>query len=63
METKRKKRNQVMKHMYKTEKQSDLFHSEIQKVYFSLQTLVRVWTKVRFRGLRWAPYKKTLIIK
>jgi hypothetical protein len=33
------------------------------KVEFSLQTPARVGTKVRFRSLRWAPYKKTLTTK
>jgi hypothetical protein len=40
-----------------------LFHPEIQNYISILQTLVRVWTKVKFIILQWEPYKTNLIVK
>jgi hypothetical protein len=33
------------------------------KIEFSIQTPMRVGTKIKFRSLRWEPYKNSLTIK
>ena len=55
----------IIIHMWDWNHKSDFYIDFIMryKAEFSLQTPARVGTKVRFRSLRWEPYKKTLTTK